>query len=118
MLLRTSVAVFTVAISLGLWSEASNRVLAHDIYSNLRDRAGNLCCGGQDCKPVEAKVLPNGSYYLPSTHEIIPADRATPSPDDRFHQCMYYPVVTEFDRYPVWDSTPKTRCFFAPMHSS
>src|SRR5215831_12977967 len=97
MLLRTSVAVFTAAISLGLWSEASNSVLAHDIYSNLRDRDEHLCCGGQDCRPVQVTVLPNGSYYLPSTHEIIPADRATPSPDDRFHQCTYYPVSYDFE---------------------
>ena len=35
----------------------SNTVLAHDIYSNLRDRDGHLCCGGQDCKPVVAIAL-------------------------------------------------------------
>jgi hypothetical protein len=58
----------------------SSTVLAHDIYSNLRDAAGHLCCNGQDCKPVEATVLPDGNYYLPSTDEIIPADMATPSP--------------------------------------
>src|SRR5262249_359618 len=45
----------------------SSTVLAHDIYSNLRDAAGRLCCNGQDCKPVEATVLPNGTYYLPAT---------------------------------------------------
>jgi hypothetical protein len=72
---------------------ASNTVLAHDIYSNLRDRDGHLCCGGQDCKPVEAIGLPDGSYYLPESDETIPADMATPSPDDRFHHCFYYPVV-------------------------
>jgi hypothetical protein len=55
----------------------STSVLAHDIYSNLRDRDGHLCCGGQDCRPVQVTVLPNGSYYLPRTNEIIPADRAT-----------------------------------------
>ena len=43
----------------------SSTVLAHDIYSTLRDRDGHLCCGGQDCKPVEAVVLPDGNYYLP-----------------------------------------------------
>src|SRR6516162_9768588 len=64
---------------------ASNTVLAHDIYSNLRDRDGHLCCGGQDCEPVKVIVLPNGSYYLPRTGETIPADMAAPSPDDRFH---------------------------------
>ena len=95
-------------------------VLAHDIYSNLRDRDGKLCCNGQDCKPVEATVLPDGNYYLPTTDEVIPAEMATPSPDDRFHHCMYYPVANEFDRWggPIWEDKPKTRCFFAPMNSS
>src|SRR5262249_10651928 len=97
MLLRTSVAAFAAAISLGLWSEASNPVLVHDIYSSLRDGDGLLCWGGQVCKPVEATVLPNGSYYLPGTDEVIPAEMATPSPDDRFHHCFYYPMANEFD---------------------
>src|SRR5215467_4880164 len=35
----------------------SSTVLAHDIYTNLRDRNGNPCCGGEDCMPVEATVL-------------------------------------------------------------
>ena len=96
----------------------STTVLAHDIYSKLRDRDGHLCCGGQDCEPVEATVLPDGNYYLPRTGETIPADMATPSPDERFHHCIYFPVATEFDPYPVWESTPKTRCFFAPMSST
>ena len=73
----------------------SSIVQAHDIYSNLRNRDGYLCCNGQDCKPVQATVLPDGNYYLPATDEIIPADMATPSPDDRFHHCFYYPVANE-----------------------
>ena len=73
----------------------SSTVLAHDIYSDLRDRDGNLCCGGQDCGPVKAVVLPNANYYLPQTREIIPAEMATPSPDDRFHRCIYYPPLYE-----------------------
>jgi|SRR5436190_21567761 len=96
----------------------SSTVLAHDIYSNLRDNVGHLCCNGQDCKPVEATVLADGHYYLPASDEIIPADMATPSPDDRFHRCAFNPVASEFDPYPVVGSKPKTRCFFAPMPSS
>jgi hypothetical protein len=97
----------------------SNTVLAHDIYTGHRDREGRLCCNGQDCKPVDATVLPNGSYYLPGTDEIIPANMATPSPDDRFHHCIYYPI-TAVDPWsgPEFESEPKTRCFFAPMNSS
>ena len=97
----------------------SSTVLAHDIYSNLRDRDGKLCCGGQDCKPVQATVLPDGNYYLPTTDETIPSDMATPSPDDRFHHCIYHPWVNAVDpNFGPWEEKPKTRCFFAPMHSS
>jgi hypothetical protein len=97
----------------------SSAVLAHDIYSNLRDREGHLCCGGEDCKPVEALALPNGNYYLPSTGETIPANMAAPSPDERFHHCTYYPVANQPEPWggPIWESEPKTRCFFAPMNS-
>ena len=98
----------------------SSTVLAHDIYTNLRDRNGNPCCGGDDCMPVEATVLPDGNYYLPSTGEVIPADIATPSPDDRFHQCTSHLMVKDptDNPEPVWSETLVTRCFFAPMHSS
>ena len=98
----------------------SSTVLAHDIYSDLRDRDGNPCCGGQDCMPVEATVLPDGNYYLPKTDEVIPADMATPSPDDRFHHCYYpmFSMANESDANgPVWERKLKTRCFFAPMNS-
>jgi hypothetical protein len=93
----------------------SGTVLAHDIYTNLRDRNGNPCCGGEDCMPVEALLLPDGNYYLPASGEVISADMATPSPDDRFHHC-----ANAFDSWPgpVSDETPITRCFFAPMDSS
>jgi hypothetical protein len=96
----------------------SSTVLAHDIYTGLRDREGHLCCGGRDCMPVEALALPNGSYYLPGSDEIIPADMAAPSPDGRFHRCTYF--TDEFEGSgPVLEGIPnKTRCFFAPMNSS
>jgi len=111
--------VLAVAVIILAIMTVSNTVLAHDIYSNLRDRDGRLCCGGQDCKPVRAVVLPNGSYYLPSSDETIPADMAAPSPDDRFHHCMDSDIFPlGFDRDgPVW-GTARTRCFFAPMNSS
>ena len=98
----------------------SSTVLAHDIYSGFRDRNGHLCCNEHDCRPVEAMLLPNGSYYLPSTDEVIPADLATPSPDDRFHHCIYYPFAGEFLPWggPTYETQPMTRCFFAPMTPS
>jgi len=95
----------------------SNAALAHDIYSNLHDRDGHLCCGGQDCKPVKALTLPNGSYYLPESDETISANMASPSPDERFDHCTYSAVPSEFDPWPALESKPTTRCFFAPMNS-
>ena len=87
----------------------SSTVLAHDIYSNLRDRDGHLCCGGQDCKPVEAVALPDGNYYLPGTDEVIPADVAAPSPDDRFHHCIYHQVYIGSDPWGYHYGTPHPR---------
>jgi hypothetical protein len=58
--------------------------------------------------PVQAKVLPDGNYYLPASDETIPADMATPSPDDRFHRCAYNPVANEFNPGPVLLSKPNT----------
>jgi hypothetical protein len=59
-------------------------------------------------------------YYLPGTDEVISAEMASPSPDDRFHHCFYYPLAKVVDPWagPVWESKPKTRCFFAPMNST
>jgi len=112
--------VLAVAVTILAILTVSNTVSAHDIYSSLRDREGHLCCGGQDCAPVEAVVLPDGNHYLPKTGEIISADMATPSPDNRFHHCTYYPMLPmQLDwPGPVFESTSKTRCFFAPMNSS
>ena len=95
-------------------------VVAHDIYRGFRDQNGHLCCNDKDCKPVHATPLPDGSYYLPASDETIPADMATPSPDDRFHHCTDYSVYIGSDPWggPVWETAPKTRCFFAPMNSS
>src|SRR5262249_3652655 len=84
----------------------STNALSHGIYSNLGDRDGHLCCGGQDCRPVEAVILPDGNYYLPASDEVIPADMASPSPDDRFHHCFYYPIAKVVDPWsgPEWES--------------
>ena len=91
---------------------ASNTVLAHDIYSNLRDRDGHLCCGGQDCEPVKVIVL----MAITICQRV---GKLKTIADDRFHHCTYYPMANEYDRRgPVWESKPKTRCFFAPMNSS
>src|SRR5262249_2157508 len=89
-------------------------------------RHGNLAISSQQSrqKKTLAQWVRNSSratnYYLPKTDEVIPADMAAPSPDERFHQCIYFPMANEFDPWggPVFEDKPKTRCFFAPMNSS
>jgi len=85
----------------------SSSVLAHDRYTDLRDWDRHLCCNEQDCRPVEATVLPNGNYYLSKTDEVVPADMASSSPDDRFHRCNDR-VTHGFDPrgYPLLGSKP------------
>ena len=73
----------------------STSVLAHDIYSNLRDRAGHLCCNGQDCRPVQATVLPNGSYYLPTLTKLSP-------PIGQHHHLM---IVSTIARIIQWQKS-------------
>src|SRR5262249_5266742 len=37
-------------------ASVSSTVLAHDIYSTLRDRDGHLCCGGQDWQSLPSTL--------------------------------------------------------------
>jgi hypothetical protein len=75
---------------------------------------------GRACQPGDVLVVTRLDRLARSTsgaNEIIPADRATPSPDDRFHHCTYSPEATGIE----WDGSfwgEVTRCFFAPMNSS
>jgi len=59
----------------------------------------------------------SGDKWDESKFKAYPADGVA-SPDERFHQCIYYPAASELDPYPAVTSKPKTRCFFAPMNSS
>jgi hypothetical protein len=84
----------------------SSTVLAHDIYSNLRDRDGHLCCGGQDCEPVEARVLPNGSYYLLIKYKI-----ALAAPGQGIEKLVrneiFKEIWNEIDRLDLGGSVPR-----------
>src|SRR5262249_61673582 len=93
---------------------------AEDMSSNVGEGEGGPSWGGEICNRGKAVALPHGNYYPPGTAEVFPADVAAPSPDDRFHHCIYHHVYIGSDPwgYPLWDTTPKTRCFFAPMNSS
>jgi hypothetical protein len=70
--------VLSVAAILAIMA-VSNTVLAHDIYSTLRDRDGHLCCGGQDCAPV---CLPRAASSETSavTRDIVGGSNAPVKP--------------------------------------
>ena len=84
----------------------SSTVSGHDIYSNLRDRDGHLCCGGQDCEPVEARVLPNGSYYLLIKYKI-----ALAAPGQGIEKLVrneiFKEIWNEIDRLDLGGSVPR-----------
>jgi len=80
---------------------------AHDIYTGLHDKAGQLCCGGNDCAVTSYRE--NGDHYEFLTRERrwvqIPEDRITflPVPGDkesmdahRAHLC--YRAATDNDK--------------------
>lgn len=117
-MMRTALVCFLIG-----WLLAGDPAFGHDIYQNLRDLTGMLCCGGEECGPVE--VLPEvGGYYIISTGEHIPAAMVQVSPDERFHRC-HFPVNKKWDRSSgrfiitpndaTADGSPSTRCFFAPV---
>jgi hypothetical protein len=51
---------------------------AHDWITGLRNRAGILCCGSEDCVPIDpANVTPRSSgYYLQSHKETVAIQRS------------------------------------------
>jgi hypothetical protein len=73
---------------------------------------------GMDVFVVEERIVSQWRLQRGRMGPTIPADMAAPSPDERFHHCIYYRMINEFDRGgPMWEDKPRTRCFFAPMNS-
>jgi hypothetical protein len=87
---------------------------------HLKNAAGELCCGENDCGVqvageivataqgyrVDATfkiVTADGTVILEEVHEIVPYDEAQPSPDGAYWRCR-------------WGG--KRKCFFAPPPNS
>jgi hypothetical protein len=80
---------------------------AHDWITGLRNNEGSLCCGSNDCTPIDpAKVTPKRSgYYLQFYNETVPYSEVLPSQDRFYWRCAIR--SNEF--------TDEVRqCFFAP----
>jgi hypothetical protein len=98
-------------IGLAIISSPFRDAPAHDIYTGIHDKTGQLCCGGDDCAATSYRE--NGGRFEFYTRERrwvqIPQDRITflPIPGDspgvsdnpdahRAHLC--YRAATETDR--------------------
>ena len=66
-------------------------VAAHSWYQNLYDPNGRPCCNEQDCRPVEACRVRDGTLgiLIDGRCIAIPWQQVvnTPSPDNRAHAC-------------------------------
>jgi hypothetical protein len=104
-------AIAAVTLAAFFMSGAS----AHDQWANgtwvspkLKDPiTQRLCCGENDCFPMEEDQvrIERQGYRLLDTNELIPFERAQPSPDGLFWRCR-------------WGAPKTTQCFFAPSNGS
>ena len=67
---------------------------AHDLYTGVRGKDGQLCCGGNDCAVTEYRMRPGGADFFVKNEEwiFVPEARITflPVPGDiegRGHWC-------------------------------
>lgn len=103
-----SAQAFVIGFMLGaIQMGCLDRAGAHDIYTDLRDKQGMLCCGGQDCQATSYRETNNHYEFLTreSKWVAIPEERIQflPIPGDKpsnnshlAHLC--YREATDFDR--------------------
>jgi hypothetical protein len=106
-------AFLRVALGGVLAAASSYAVSAHDIYTGVHGKNGQLCCGGNDCAATSFRE--RGGHYEFLTREqqwvAIPQERITflPIPGDRpdgdshyAHLC--YPPAHDEDRVGAFSS--------------
>jgi hypothetical protein len=114
-----SIAV-VIAIALGIAGAAAHGPAAWVAGQGLKNVAGELCCGENDCGVMVAGkivatargyevnatfkiVTTYGAELLEEVQEIVPYSEAQPSPDGAYWRCR-------------WGG--KRKCFFAPPPNS
>ena len=80
---------------------------AHDIYTGVTDRKGQICCGGKDCAATIYRERAGDYEFLTrESHWVkLPQDRITflpipgdPPSDDAHHAHLCYRDATDADR--------------------
>lgn len=102
-LARVALGGVLVAALAGSYSAAE----AHDIYTGVHGRNGQLCCGGEDCASTVYRERGGTFEFLTREQEwvAIPEERITflpipgdPPSDDSHHAHLCYRSATDFDR--------------------
>jgi hypothetical protein len=100
-------ALFRVALGGALFAASLSGVSAHDIYTGVHGKNGQLCCGGNDCAATSFRERGDNYEFLTREQRwvAIPQERITflPVPGDppdgdshRAHLC--YRSATESDK--------------------
>ncbi len=100
-------ALLSAALGGALAAAPLSVVSAHDIYTGVHGKNGQLCCGGSDCAATSFRE--RGGRYEFLTREqrwiAIPEDRITflpipgdPPDSDSHHAHLCYRSATENDR--------------------
>ena len=106
-------AFLRVALGGVLAVASSSAVSAHDIYTGVHGKNGQLCCGGNDCASTSFRE--RGGHYEFLTREqqwvAIPQERITflPIPgdrpsDDSHYAHLCYRQATDQDRVGAFSS--------------
>ena len=100
-------ALFRIVLGGAFAAASFSSTSAHDIYTGVHGRNGQLCCGGDDCAATFYREHGDGFEFLTRERQwiAIPAERITflpipgdPPNDDSHHAHLCYRSATEEDR--------------------
>jgi hypothetical protein len=77
----------------------------HDWYNGLTNRAGQDCCGGSHCKPIddEHRIRETRDAFILDEKWVFPKSEVLPSRDGHFHACIF-------------GNPPLPKCFLVPQN--
>jgi hypothetical protein len=100
-------ALFRVALGGALATATFSAASAHDIYTGMHGKNGQLCCGGDDCAATSFRERAGRFEFLTREQQwiAIPEERITflpipgdPPDDDSHHAHLCYRSATDSDR--------------------
>ena len=100
-------AFFHLALGGALVAASLSSVCAHDIYTGVHGKNGQLCCGGDDCAATSFRERGGQFEFLTRERQwiAIPQERITSLPvpgdppnDDSHHAHLCYRSATDNDR--------------------